>query len=385
MKPISFPKLTLPDPGSGVAPTLGHPLVDDYLESVHARLRPNSTLAVVYDLKVFFTVIDVDPLEVRRRHVLEFIRVQRTGSTDATVIPIDQSEGLALSTIRRRLSTLAGFYSHLVALGELDHNPVQRGMPVRAPVTRDRRVIPLVRPVRHLPQILDHDDVIKLVAALRKDRDRAMIDAMLLAGLRRCEVLGLRLQDVRWGERRLFIADGKGGHQRIVPISPRFFDTLRRYLDHERPADAETPFVFVVLKGPNRGRPLSREGTRRDHVRRPHAVPGSSMRRVTSCATPVSPGSARPAWPSKRCRPKPVTGRSQRRRSICIWPTIGSPASTYVQLRPLMPKLRSVARSWRHDDAVDRTAALATSTGHASPATPRSSPRRVRTTSRRSP
>ena len=80
MKPILFPKLKLPDPGSSVAPTLGHPLVDDYLESVHARLRANSTLAVVYDLKVFFTVIDVDPLDVRRRHVLEFIRVQRTGS-----------------------------------------------------------------------------------------------------------------------------------------------------------------------------------------------------------------------------------------------------------------------------------------------------------------
>ncbi len=29
--------------------------------------------------------------------MLEFIRVQRTGSTDATVIPIDQSNGLALS------------------------------------------------------------------------------------------------------------------------------------------------------------------------------------------------------------------------------------------------------------------------------------------------
>jgi site-specific recombinase XerD len=260
MKPSSFPKLTLPDLGSHVAPTLGHPLVDCYLESVHARLRPNSTLAVAYDLKVFFTVIDVDPLDVRRRHVLEFIRVQRTGSASLTVIPIDQSEGLALSTIRRRLSTLAGFYSHLCALGELDHNPVQRGMPVRAPVTRDRRMIPLVRRVRHLPQILNHDDVIKLVAALRKDRDRAMIDAMLLAGLRRCEVLGLRHQDIRWGDRRLFIADGKGGHQRIVPISPRFFDTLRRYLDDERPGAAETPFVFVVLKGPNRGRPLSPKG-----------------------------------------------------------------------------------------------------------------------------
>ena len=28
MKPIAFPKLTLPESGSGVAPTLGHPLVD---------------------------------------------------------------------------------------------------------------------------------------------------------------------------------------------------------------------------------------------------------------------------------------------------------------------------------------------------------------------
>jgi len=256
----TFPKLTLPDEGSSVAPTLGHPLVDNYLESVSARLRPNSTLAVLYDLKVFFTVIELDPLEVRRRDVLEFIRVQRTGSRDRVVVRIDGAGGLALSTIRRRLSSVAGFYSHLVALGEMDHNPVQRGMPVRSPVTRDRRVIPLVRPVRHLPQILDHDDVIKLVGALRKDRDRAMIDAMLLAGLRRCEVLGLRLQDVRWGERRLFIADGKGGHQRIVPISPRFFETLRSYLDHERPEDAETQFVFVVLKGPNRGRPLSPKG-----------------------------------------------------------------------------------------------------------------------------
>ena len=63
MKPITFPKLTLPDLGSRVAPTLGHPLIDDHLESVHARLRPNSTLAVVYDLKVFFTVIDIDPLD----------------------------------------------------------------------------------------------------------------------------------------------------------------------------------------------------------------------------------------------------------------------------------------------------------------------------------
>ena len=87
-----------------------------------------------------------------------------------------------------------------------------------------------------------------------------MVEAMLLGGLRRCEVLGLRLGDVKVGERRLFIAEDKGGHQRIVPISPRFFATLARYLDSERPADPGTDRVFLVLKGSNRGEPLSSHG-----------------------------------------------------------------------------------------------------------------------------
>lgn len=258
--PSSFPSLLLPMRGVRSAPKLGHRLVDAYLELVAARLRPNSTLAVAYDLKVFFTVVTVDPLEVRRRHVVAFIRAQRTGNADATVVPFDESTGLALSTVRRRLSSLSGFYAYLVALGEMDHNPIERGMPVRAPVTRDRRVVPLVRPVRHLPQILDTTEVARLLAALRMARDRAMVEAMLLAGLRRCEVLGLRHSDIRWGDRRLFIVDGKGGHQRLVPISGRFFTTLRVYLDGERPSDAVTDRVFVVLKGPNRGRPLTPKG-----------------------------------------------------------------------------------------------------------------------------
>jgi integrase/recombinase XerD len=62
------------------------------------------------------------------------------------------------------------------------------------------------------------------------------------------------------GERRLFIAEGKGGHQRIVPVSTRFFATLAAYLAHERPATATTKQVFVVLKGPRRGQPLSVDG-----------------------------------------------------------------------------------------------------------------------------
>jgi len=120
--------------------------------------------------------------------------------------------------------------------------------------------VPLVRTPRTLPQVLEPAEVDALTAALRTHRDQAMVAAMVLGGLRRCEVLGLRLCDVRAASRRVFIAEGKGGRQRLIPVSGRFFTELAAYLDSERPAGAGTGRVFVVLKGPRRGQPLSAEG-----------------------------------------------------------------------------------------------------------------------------
>jgi site-specific recombinase XerD len=111
-----------------------------------------------------------------------------------------------------------------------------------------------------VPKILSPGEVDALLAALRTARDRAMVLAMLLGGLRRCEVLGLRLSDVRVADRAVFVADGKGGHQRLVPIANTFFTALGGYLRDERPTGIETDRVFVVLKRPRRGNPLTLEG-----------------------------------------------------------------------------------------------------------------------------
>ena len=120
--------------------------------------------------------------------------------------------------------------------------------------------MPLIRTPRTLPRVLSPGEVDALVGALRTHRDRAMVEAMLLGGVRRCEVLGLRLEDVNLGERRLFLAEGKGGRQRVVPVSGRFLASLGAYLEQERPASSSTTRVFVVLKGARRGAPLSAAG-----------------------------------------------------------------------------------------------------------------------------
>lgn len=237
---------------------LGHPLLDRYLEFVAGRSRPNTLRAVAFDLKTFFTVVPKDPVEVQACDVFDFLAHQRG---DRTVVRITDGEsGLSARTIARRLSSLSGLYAYLVARGDtvVAVNPVPRGLSTRRAGGR-AQTVPLVRVPNTLPQILDPSEVQLLLGALRTQRDRAMVLAMVLGALRRCEVLGLRLADMLVGDRRLFIAEGKGGHQRVVPIANSFFAAVGDYIRDERPT-MSTDRVFLALKGPRRGRPLSADG-----------------------------------------------------------------------------------------------------------------------------
>ncbi|QLQ16374.1 MAG: tyrosine-type recombinase/integrase [Micropruina sp.] len=238
------------------------PLVARYLEFLAGRSRPNSVLAAGYDLRVFFAVAAKPAAEVTPADVLGFITAQRTGRSAAGPVSLADAElvGVSASTVARRLSTVSGFFAFLQVRGDVAANPVPRGLPTRRERQRPRQGVPLTRRVRQLPRILAPGEVDALTQALRTHRDRAMVAAMVLGGLRRCEVLGLRMEDLRVAERRLFIRDGKGGRQRLIPVSPRFFAELAAYLETERPADAATDTVFVVLKGPHRGGPLSVRG-----------------------------------------------------------------------------------------------------------------------------
>ena|SRR5207248_6326143 len=62
---------------------VGHPLLDAFLELVAARSRPNTVLACAFDLKVFFSVVGRDPVQVDAGDVLAFVAAQR----DRGVVP----------------------------------------------------------------------------------------------------------------------------------------------------------------------------------------------------------------------------------------------------------------------------------------------------------
>lgn len=127
----------------------GDPLVDVYLEFLVARVRPNSVLAAWFDLKVFFAVVGKPVVAVTPADVFGFITAQRTGAASlpvAGMVPVrDDTAGVSLRTVHRRLSSISGLYGYLTARGDVPANPVPRGLPTRRGRTRPRQGVPLVR------------------------------------------------------------------------------------------------------------------------------------------------------------------------------------------------------------------------------------------------
>ena len=242
---------------------IGHELADEYLTFLGGRARPNTVVATAFDLKVFLSWAEKEPAELTARDIVNFVAAQRAPRVSAKVVRIsDGGSGLSARTVARRLSSISGFFAYLVVRGDcgVTSSPVPRGLINRRSRRNGGRATPLVRTPRLLPRILEPQEVDTLMSGLLSARDRAMVEAMVLGALRRCEVLGLRLGDLQVAERKVFIANGKGGRQRVVPVSNRFFASVASYLDHERPPEATSDRLFVVMKGPRRGQPLSAYG-----------------------------------------------------------------------------------------------------------------------------
>ena len=73
---------------------IGHELVDQFLEFVVGRTRPNTVRCYAHDLSVFFTVVAKEPTEVTPKDVMAFVTAQRRPRPGAeNVVRIDGSSG----------------------------------------------------------------------------------------------------------------------------------------------------------------------------------------------------------------------------------------------------------------------------------------------------
>ena len=160
-----------------------------------------------------------------------------------------RADGLAPSTVARRVSAVRSYFRHLILIGTRGDNPAVG--------------LQLPRRGRRLPRALSPAETERLIEAAdgttpRTRRDRALVELLYGAGLRVSEAVGLERSAVDVEERIVRVL-GKGGKERLVPLGRPAAEAVRRYLALGRPhLDRRyRPELFLNA----RGAPLTRAGS----------------------------------------------------------------------------------------------------------------------------
>jgi site-specific recombinase XerD len=103
-------------------------------------------------------------------------------------------------------------------------------------------------PAHHLPKVLSPEEVAQLIDAARNLQARAMLMLLYSTGVRRSELVRLRVEDIDSKRMVVHIRQGKGGKDRDVPLCPRLLETLRKYWQWKKPK------TWLFVRGtPTRG------------------------------------------------------------------------------------------------------------------------------------
>lgn len=164
---------------------------------------------------------------IRRQHVEAFIE--------------DQLERLRPASAANRYRSVQQFFRWLVEEGEIRESPMANMHPPTIPETP--------------PPVLRGDEI----DALRKAtsgtsfddrRDRAIVELLYSTGMRRAELVGLRVQDIDTAL-QVAIVVGKGSRPRACPYDDEAAKVLNRYLLRVRPnhSSAKLPWLWLGKQG----------------------------------------------------------------------------------------------------------------------------------------
>lgn len=214
--------------------------IDGYLDhlKVERGLSAKSVEAYASDLTRFLVYLDSKQ---------QTLAALDAGSISGALVALG-AEGLSARSQARFVSALRGFFKYLVDEQLIATNPME--------------LIDSPKLERKLPELLNREEVVKLLETPDRGkprglRDAAMLHTMYAAGLRVSELVGLRLGDVDL-KAGFVIAYGKGRKRRLVPLGGPALEAISSYLERVRGGWIKKPgerSLFIT----SRGRPMTRQ------------------------------------------------------------------------------------------------------------------------------
>lgn len=150
--------------------------------------------------------------------------------------------GISNTSVNRKISSLKSFYKFLLKIKRIQVSPLLKHKALKTP---KKLQIPFSE--KELDNVLNY---IVYPEGFEGMRDKLVIDLFYTTGIRRAELIGLKVANVDLSKGVLKVL-GKRNRERILPILPVIQEQIRLYLSEraglEEIKDGE--FFFLTLKG----------------------------------------------------------------------------------------------------------------------------------------
>jgi site-specific recombinase XerD len=197
---------------------------------------PNTIRGEFYNIKQFVETLQIENIRQINKSVVENYIMDRK-----------LKKNWKPTTIRNNIQALQSFLEYCFKEGYINQNPI--------------REIPMPKLHKKLPKALEREDAMRLidwtyVGSFRYEfnriRCRAIIAMFLFTGVRKTELLNLKLTDVRIRDKILRVEHGKGGKDRLIPLNGTLLAILNDYLQARAKNNKTTSYFFASLRGDNR-------------------------------------------------------------------------------------------------------------------------------------
>ena len=147
--------------------------------------------------------------------------------------------GVSHQSINRKLSTLKTFYKFLLKVKEVEVNPMAKHKSLKLP--------------KRQQQALSEKEIEK-VSTYYDDstfeglRDHLMIELLYTTGMRRQELIDLKLADLNISQQQLKVR-GKRNKERLIPILASTVNLIRDYLSERELINPKENWIFITFKG----------------------------------------------------------------------------------------------------------------------------------------
>lgn len=175
--------------------------------------------------------------EVTRPMILQYQRAVFHYRTPA-------GEMLGFAAQLKRLTAVVAFFKWVTRENLILYNPATEIDLPRVPKRLPKHVLSL----DEVDRVMSQPDVTDAIGI----RDRAILELFYSAGLRRAELMNLRLYDLDLERGTIVVRQGKGQRDRIVPIGERAIAWLQKYLADVRvwfACDPDEGYVFLTHRG----------------------------------------------------------------------------------------------------------------------------------------